>query len=209
MSWPITYIQLYWTKFRIPVVYVIGRTSIVERKLYKKWAVTICSRDISLNIDDDRRLRVGLYYSSCKYSGANLWTHLYVIIKIVYMIRYLTGRQCNFWSAGVVWSWKRVRVTSLAAEFRIYWSFAMCKSDRPYAVKLMMSFGFYEIMPTRGCWFQTFKQTMASNTGEPLTFLVFTHFFLIYPKAIRKLDEKFCSNQTTLLKEILRLPMAE
>ena len=46
------------------------------------------------------------------------------------MIRYFTGNQCNFWSTGVIWSWKRVRVTSLAAEFCILWSFAMCESGR-------------------------------------------------------------------------------
>ena len=59
------------------------------------------------------------------------------------------------------------------------------------------------LVPNIGC-----KQTMASNTGGPLTFLVFTHFFfLITPRQYKQ--EKFLSIQTTLLKEILRLPMAE
>ena len=60
------------------------------------------------------------------------------------------------------------------------------------------------LVPNIGC-----KQTMASNTGGPLTFFgVHTFFFfLITPRQYE--EEKFRSNQTTLLKEILRLPIAE
>ena len=60
------------------------------------------------------------------------------------------------------------------------------------------------LVPNIGC-----KQTMASNTGGPLTFSfgVHTFFFLITPRQYE--EEKFRSNQTTLLKEILRLPIAE
>ena len=89
--------------------------------------------EIRFNLDEDRRLRVGLYscMSSCNYSGANLRIHMNVRINILCMIRYLTGSQCNFWNTGGIWLWKRVRVTSLAAEFCILWSFAMCESGRP------------------------------------------------------------------------------
>ena len=38
------------------------------------------------------------------------------------------------------------------------------------------------------------KQTMVSNTGGPLTFSVFTHFFSDYPKAIRRGEISFKSN---------------
>ena len=61
------------------------------------------------------------------------------------------------------------------------------------------------LVPNIGC-----KQTMASNTGGPLTFSflgVHTFFFLITPRQYE--EEKFRSNQTMLLKEILRLPIAE
>ena len=60
------------------------------------------------------------------------------------------------------------------------------------------------LVPNIGC-----KQTMASNTSGPLTFFfgVHTFFFLITPRQYE--EEKFRSNQTTLLKEILRLPIAE
>ena len=83
------------------------------------------------NLDNDRRWRVDLYscLSSYKYSGVNPWIHLYVKIKILYILRYLTGSQCNFWSTWVIWSWKRVRVTSLETEFCILWSFVMCGSE--------------------------------------------------------------------------------
>ena len=47
------------------------------------------------------------------------------------MIRYFTGNQCNLRSTGVMCSEERVRVTSLAAEFWILWSLAMCVSGRP------------------------------------------------------------------------------
>ena len=50
------------------------------------------------------------------------------------------------------------------------------------------------LVPNIGC-----KQTMASNTGGPLTsfFGVHTFFFLITPRQYE--EEKFRSNQTTLL----------
>ena len=72
-----------------------------------------------------------------------------------------------------------------------------------YAVKVMTSFG-YEIMCTRGCWFQTLdvNKPWRQIPADHLLFLVFTPFFFFsdYPRQYE--GEKFCSNQTTLLKEI-------
>ena len=48
--------------------------------------------------------------------------HLYVKTKILYIMRYVTGNQCNSRSTGVMCSQERVRVTSLAAEFWILWN---------------------------------------------------------------------------------------
>ena len=73
----------------------------------------------------------------------------------------------------------------------------------------MTSFG-YEITVPRGFWFQTLDVNKSWRQIPPdrLLFLVFTHFlFLITPRQYE--EEKFRSNQTTLLKEILRLPIAE
>ena len=82
-------------------------------------------------------------------------------------------------------------------------------------MKVMTSFG-YEIMLPRGFWFQTLdvNKPWRQIPADRLLFFFFfffgvhTFFFLITP--IRQYEEeKFRSNQTTLLKEILRLPIAE
>ena len=82
----------------------------------------------------------------------------------------------------------------------------LCK----YAMKVMTSFG-YEIMLPRGFWFQTLdvnKPWRQIPADRLLFFLVFTHFlFLITPRQYE--EEKFRLNQTMLLKDILRLPIAE
>ena len=64
-----------------------------------------------------------------------------------------------------------------------------------YAVKVMTSFG-YEIMLTRGCWFQTFdvNKPWRQIPADRLLVLVFTHFFPDYPKAIRRAEIPFKSN---------------
>ena len=70
-------------------------------------------------------------------------------------------------------------------------------------MKVMTSFG-YEIMLPRGFWFQTldvnkpWRQIPADRLL--LFFGVHTFFFLITPRQYE--EEKFRSNQTTLLKEI-------
>ena len=52
-----------------------------------------------------------------------------------------------------------------------------------YAVKVMTSFG-YEIMLTRGCWFQTLdvNKPWRQIPADRLLFLVFTHFFSWLPQ---------------------------
>ena len=79
-----------------------------------------------------------------------------------------------------------------------------------YAMKVMTSFG-YEIMLPRGFWFQTLDVNKPWHQIPADRLLLFfgvdTFFFLITPRQYEK--EKFRSNQTTLLKEILRLPIAE
>ena len=81
-----------------------------------------------------------------------------------------------------------------------------------YAMKVMTSFD-YEIMLPRGFWFQTLDvnkpwRQIPADRLLFFFFLVFTHFlFLITPRQYE--EEKFRSNQTTLLKDILRLPIAE
>ena len=97
------------------------------------------------------------------------------------------------------------------------WVTALCWEDNflyaedwRYAMKVMTSFG-YEIMLPRGFWFQTldvnkpWRQIPADRLF--LFFGVHTFFFLITPRQYE--EEKFRSNQTTLLKAILRLPIAE
>ena len=65
-----------------------------------------------------------------------------------------------------------------------------------YAMKVMTSFC-YEIMLTRGCWFQTLdvNKPWRQIPADRLLFLVFTHFFFSdYPKAIRRGEISFKSN---------------
>ena len=66
---------------------------------------------------------------------------------------------------------------------------------RIYAMKVMTSFG-YEIMLTRGRWFQTLdvSKPWPQIPADRLLFLVFTHFFSDYPKAIRRGEISFKSN---------------
>ena len=76
-------------------------------------------------------------------------------------------------------------------------------------MKVMTSFG-YEILLPRGFWFQTLdvnKPWRQIPADRLLFFGVHTFLFLITPRQYE--EEKFRSNQTTLLKEILRLPIAE
>ena len=56
----------------------------------------------------------------------------------------------------------------------------------------------FEIMLTRGFWFQTLdvNKPWRQIPADRLLFLVFTHFFLITPRQYA--EEKFRSNQTTL-----------
>ena len=72
-------------------------------------------------------------------------------------------------------------------------------------MKVMTSFG-YEIMLTRGFWFQTLdvNKPWRQIPADRLLFLMFTHFFSDYPKAIRRGEILFKSNHV-----ILRLPIAE
>ena len=75
-----------------------------------------------------------------------------------------------------------------------------------YAMKVMTSFG-YEIMLTRGFWFQTLdvnKPWRQIPADRLLFFGVHTLFFSDYPKAIRRGEILFKSNHV-----ILRLPIAE
>ena len=73
------------------------------------------------------------------------------------------------------------------------------KEYKVYAMKVMTSFG-YEIMLTRGFWFQTLyvNKPWRQIPADHLLFLVFTHFFffLITPRQYE--EEKFRLNQTTL-----------
>ena len=76
-------------------------------------------------------------------------------------------------------------------------------------MKVMTSFG-YEIMLPRGFWFQTLDVNKPWRQIPADRLLVFwcSHIFLSdYPRQYE--EERFRSNQTTLLKEILRLPIAE
>ena len=76
-------------------------------------------------------------------------------------------------------------------------------------MKVMTSFG-YEIMLPRGFWFQTLdvNKPWRQIPADRLLFFWCSYIFLSdYPKAIRR--GEISLNQTTLLKEILRLPIAE
>ena len=64
---------------------------------------------------------------------------------------------------------------------------ALRKVGGVYAVKVMTSFG-YEIMLTRGCWFQTLdvNKPWRQIPVDRLHFLVFTHFFFWLPQGNTK-----------------------
>ena len=81
----------------------------------------------------DLSARVGTY--SCRrsamYSGASPFSALYTWMSSLYCILCSTGSQWRFIRTGLIWSLMRVRVTTRAAMFWHFWSFATVSPGRP------------------------------------------------------------------------------
>ena len=89
----------------------------------------------------DLNARVGTYSwrRSEMYSGASPFSALHTWMSSLYCILCSTGSQCSFNMTGLIWSLKRVRVTTRAAMFWHVCSLATVSSGIPASRVLFMS----------------------------------------------------------------------
>lgn len=91
--------------------------------------------------DDERseRAEVRMVMISWMYCGASPWMALKVVRRILKMILFRTGSQCNWRRTGFMWQRPFTRVTSLAAAFWIRCSLSSSHDGNPKSTELQLS----------------------------------------------------------------------